>query len=693
MKYIDVIIDNKSEHTDIMYTYGCEDDSIRVGRKVYVPFARGNKIREGYVFSVSDEPDTEYKNLKFVDSLDGDICLSQEIIDTCKWMKHRYLCKYIDGIKCFTPAGSKSKRGKERNPFKGISVEADERPQLTDQQQAALSPVAEALDRGSHDRFLLYGVTGSGKTEVYMRAAEKCLQTGRQVIMLVPEISLTTQIIRRFIGRFGAEKIAVLHSRLSAGERYDEWTRIRNGRVDIVIGARSAVFAPLDRIGLVILDEEHETTYKSDMTPKYDTVEVALKRLQEHRGVLLAGSATPSIATFYRSEQGIYKRLELTERYNQVDLPKVRVVDMREELRSGNKSVISQQLYDGISTALENRQQVILFLNRRGYSTFISCRECGKVLECPDCGISLTYHKEKDRAVCHYCGHEIKPPKTCPDCGSKYIRYFGTGTEKVEEAVKEMFPDAAVERLDLDSSRKKGSLDGLLKRFGKGKTDILIGTQLVAKGLDFRNVALVGIVSADVTLHIPDYRSPERTFQLITQAAGRAGRGDIQGQVIIQSYTPENYAVQMAAKQDYRSFYEAELELRKYMGYPPYSDLFQIVFSGKEETVVKRAAEKWYDQVEGMLSSITTGIATEAKQLKTEVSAVADSQSADMQVFRPQPAPMNKIKETYRWCMLIKCPQGKRRMAAAVLERIKENDKSKKKEYAVTVDINPYSFI
>lgn len=670
MKYIDVVIDNKSEHTDVLYTYGCEDDHIKVGQKVYVPFARGNKIREAYVFRVSDRPEQEYSNLKYVDSIDDDICLSQEIIDTCKWMKHRYLCKYIDGVKCFTPAGARSKRGKVRDPFKNISIEEGIVPDLTEQQQEALALVEAALDAEQHDRFLLYGVTGSGKTEVYMRAAEKCIKNGRQVIMLVPEISLTTQMIHRFIGRFGRERLAVLHSRLSAGERYDEWMRIRSGCVDIVIGARSAVFAPLDRIGLIILDEEHETTYKSDMTPKYDTVEVALKRLQQHKGVLLAGSATPSVATFYRSQQGIYKRLELTERYNRTELPEVTVADMRQELRNGNRTIISQVLYDSIDSVLKGGQQVILFLNRRGYSTFISCRECGKVLECPNCGISLTYHKENDKAVCHYCGHEIKPPDICPECGSKYIRYFGTGTEKVEEVIKDLFPNAVVERLDLDSAKKKGSIDSMLKRFGKGKTDILIGTQLVAKGLDFRNVGLVGIVSADVTLHIPDYRSPERTFQLITQAAGRAGRGDVRGRVVIQSYTPENYAVQMAACQDYEGFYKTELELRKYMGYPPYSDLFQIVFSGKEETSVKNAAEKWYDSIMEVLN-----------------------EEDRMQVFKPQPAPMNKIKETYRWCMLIKSPQGRRRMYAEVLERIKENDKARKKEYAVTVDINPYSFV
>ena len=670
MKYIDVVIDNKSEHTDVMYTYGCEDDSVRVGQKVYVPFARGNKIREGYVFAVADEPDREYKNLKYVESLDEDICLDQEMIDTCIWMKHRYLCKYIDAVKCFTPAGSKSKRGKERNPYKGAEGEAVNVEKLTEEQEYAVGRVVSAIDDGRHERFLLHGVTGSGKTEVYMRAAEHCVKQGRSVIMLVPEISLTPQVIDRFIGRFGADRIAVLHSRLSAGERYDEWMRIRNGQVDIVIGARSAVFAPVGRLGLVILDEEHETTYKSDMTPKYDTVEVALKRLQSHRGVLICGSATPSVTTSYRADQGIYKKLELTERYNQVQLPHVEVVDMRMELRSGNRSVISQALYDGIDASLKEGKQIILFLNRRGYSTFISCRECGKVLECPHCGISLTYHKENDRARCHYCGHEIRPPKVCPDCGSKYIRYFGVGTEKVEETVKELFPDAVVERLDLDTVKKKGSIEAMLRRFRKGKTDILIGTQLVAKGLDFRNVGLVGIVSADVTLHIPDFRSPERTFQLITQAAGRAGRGDDIGNVIIQSYTPENYAVQKAAQQDYSGFYEEELGLRRLMGYPPFSDLFQVVFASKSEADAARGAELWYRDLTEMLSEEDAG-----------------------NVFRPQPAPMNKIKETYRSCMLIKCPQGRRKSYTEALEIIKEKNKDKKNTYAVTVDINPYSFV
>ncbi len=670
MKYIDVAIDNKSEHTDTLYTYGCEDDRVRIGQKVFVPFGLGDRVRDAYVFRVSDSPDKEYRTLKYAERLDEEICLTEEIMETCRWMKTRYLCKYIDAVKCFTPAGSKSKRGKERTPYKDAEGEPGAIPKLTAQQAAALKPIRQAIGAREHRRFLLYGVTGSGKTEVYMQAAARCLEAGRKAIMLVPEISLTKQIIGRFIGRFGAESIAVLHSRLSLGERHDEWMRIKKGMVSIVIGARSAVFAPFDDIGLIILDEEHEATYKSDMTPKYDAVEVALKRLQQHKGVLVCGSATPSVATFHRSEQGIYERLELTERYNQVALPQVTIADMREELREGNKTIISRALYRAMGRALEKGQQIILFLNRRGYATFVSCRECGAVLKCPDCGISLTYHKDGGKVTCHYCGHEEDAPETCPDCGSRYIRYFGTGTEKVEEIIGEFFPEVVIQRLDLDSTKRKGSIDRILDRFKKGKIHILIGTQLVAKGLDFRNVGLVGIIAADVTLNIPDFRSAERTFQLITQAAGRAGRGDETGKVIIQSYQPDHYAVRLAAKQDYNGFYQTEIKLRKYMEYPPYSDLIQIVFSSKEEEQARAAAEAWHEKTTEALQSEKKGC-----------------------VFRPQQAPMGKIKDTYRYCMLIKCPQGKRRRYTAALQEIKEAEKIKKKAYAVTVDINPYSFI
>ncbi len=471
--------------------------------------------------------------------------------------------------------GKPLKSGKTREPFKDEKGEHQPISSLTEEQESALQEICEAIHEDRHDIFLLHGVTGSGKTEVYMQAIGEALYKGKTAIMLVPEISLTKQIIDRFIGRFGSQEIAVLHSRLSLGERYDQWMRIREGKVKIVIGARSAVFAPFDNIGVIVIEEEHESTYKSDMTPKYETMEVAIIRAKANKGIVLAGSATPSVVSYSRCEEGIYKKLTLKERYNRVALPQVDLVDMRQELREGNRSVLSRELYLGMSEVLDQGKQVILFLNRRGYSTFVSCRECGYVVKCKDCDISLTHHKERNACVCHYCGHVEAAPVTCPQCGSPHIRYFGTGTEKLEEAVGELFENKKVGRLDLDTIRRKGSLEKILNDFGKGKIDILTGTQIVAKGLDFRNVGMVGIVSADVTLNIPDYRSAERTFQLITQAAGRAGRGDEVGRVVIQTYTPDNYAILAAADQNYQTFYEREIQGRKWMQYPPLATSFR----------------------------------------------------------------------------------------------------------------------
>ena len=434
MRYVDLVIDNKSEKTDQFYTYGCEDDSVRPGSKVYVSFGQGSALRDAYVFGVRDSLDSEIKNLKYVEKTDPEVSLTEEMISTCVWMKRRYLCKYIDAVRCFIPVGRKSARGKERNPFAEAEGEKQDIEKLTDEQEKALEKIGGAIDAGENRMFLLRGVTGSGKTEVYMQAIARTLEKGRKAIMLVPEISLTKQIIDRFIGRFGAENVAVLHSRLSDGERHDEWMRIRNGRVKIVIGARSAVFAPLDDIGIIVMDEEHETTYKSDMTPKYETSEVAIKRLKEHSGVFLMGSATPSVVSWNRACEGIYEKLELTERYNKVRLPDVEVTDMREELKSGNTGMFSRKLRRGIEDTLAEGRQVILFLNRRGYSSFVSCRECGEVIKCPDCGISMTYHKGEKRLICHYCGRTVRVPDKCPACGSRYIKYFGSGTEQIEEA-------------------------------------------------------------------------------------------------------------------------------------------------------------------------------------------------------------------------------------------------------------------
>lgn len=676
MKYANLVIDNKSDQTDQLYTYGVKDDA-KIGSKVYVPFARSRNLREAYVVETDEHSgDGLGKRLRYIEKVDDDVSLSEEMIRTALWMKKRYICRLIDAVNCFTPVGEKARRGQRKNPFAEEKGEPSSVKELTLQQAQILQRIGEAAKAKKHMRFLLHGVTGSGKTEIYIRAAQQVLEQGRNVIVLVPEIALTGQIIDRFIGRFGSGKVAVLHSKLSLGERYDQWKKVRDGcdgDGQIVIGARSAVFAPLENIGLIVIDEEHETTYKSDHTPKYDTIEVALKRVQDkdNNGILLLGSATPSVVSYQRAQEGIYELLELTERYNKVVLPEISIVDMREELKRGNRSIISSELCSKMKDTLEAGRQVILFLNRRGYSTFVSCRECGYVARCPGCGLSLTYHKAGGQAVCHYCGYHEPAPNKCPECGSKYIRYFGSGTEKLEEAVSDLFPEYAAERLDLDTVKRKGELTRKLKDFRSGKTQILIGTQIIAKGLDFRNVGLSGIVSADVSLNIPDFRSPERTFQLITQAAGRAGRGDSQGHVVIQTYSPEHYAVVFASQHDYKGFFETEKQLRAYMGYPPYSDLFQIVFTAKREDAAKDGAESWYERIRGRM-------AREDQEM----------------VFPPQQAYLGKIKDIYRYSMLIKCPQGRRAEYSRIVAAVREEDiEKKKKDYTAIVDINPYSFI
>lgn len=676
MKYANLVIDNKSDQTDQLYTYGVKDDA-KIGSKVYVPFARSRNLREAYVVETDEHSgDGLGKRLRYIEKVDDDVSLSEEMIRTALWMKKRYICRLIDAVNCFTPVGEKARRGQRKNPFAEEKGEPSSVKELTLQQAQILQRIGEAAKAKKHMRFLLHGVTGSGKTEIYIRAAQQVLEQGRNVIVLVPEIALTGQIIDRFIGRFGSGKVAVLHSKLSLGERYDQWKKVRDGcdgDGQIVIGARSAVFAPLENIGLIVIDEEHETTYKSDHTPKYDTIEVALKRVQDkdNNGILLLGSATPSVVSYQRAQEGIYELLELTERYNKVVLPEISIVDMREELKRGNRSIISSELCSKMKDTLEAGRQVILFLNRRGYSTFVSCRECGYVARCPGCGLSLTYHKAGGQAVCHYCGYHEPAPNKCPECGSKYIRYFGSGTEKLEEAVSDMFPEYAAERLDLDTVKRKGELTRKLKAFRSGKTQILIGTQIIAKGLDFRNVGLSGIVSADVSLNIPDFRSPERTFQLITQAAGRAGRGDSQGHVVIQTYSPEHYAVTFASQHDYKGFFETEKQLRAYMGYPPYSDLFQIVFTAKREDAAKDGAESWYERIRSRMTR----------------------EDQEM-VFPPQQAYLGKIKDIYRYSMLIKCPQGRRAEYSRIVAAVREEDiEKKKKDYTAIVDINPYSFI
>lgn len=666
MKYINVVVEHSSRHTDTYYTYAAPEE-VKTGDVVQVSFSRRSRPINAFVFEDEAEPDCAPSKIKEIAGLNPDISLNREMIETCIWMKRRYGIKYMDAVRCFVPGGKPSKAGKEKEPYKDAEGETQNIETLTPEQQRAVSMIEESVVSGRQDNYLIHGVTGSGKTEVYMQVIDRALKQGRTAIMLVPEIALTKQVTDRFIARFGKEKIAVLHSRLTRRERYDEWQRIRKGKARIVVGARLAVFAPLENIGVIIMDEEHESTYKSDMTPKYETVDIALKRLMHYSGVLVLGSATPSVVSYQRAKEGIYRLIELKERYNSNPMPKVELVDMRKELLAGNRTVFSGRLYRALEETLADGQQAILFLNRRGYSTFISCRECGKVMECPDCGISLTYHKKENAGICHYCGKKFRVPDICPDCGSRHIRYFGSGTEKVEEFTREIFPDRTVDRLDLDTAKNGREISSIISRFSKGKTDILIGTQLVAKGLDFKNVGLVGVVAADVSLHIPDYRSAERTFQLVTQAAGRAGRGDLEGLVVVQSYTPDNFALQAAKDYDYKGFFEKEIAVRQLMDYPPFTDLILVEFTSEKEKDALCAAENCRKFL------------------------LACDIEEHSEIFSPKLSYHFKGKNSVRYYILIKSPKGYRNKYIYYIDAFGANLVKQKSSCTMVIDVNPYS--
>lgn len=542
---------------------------------------------------------------------------------------------------------------------------------LTEEQGKIVKQIKEKGMDLKNNTVLIQGVTGSGKTELYMHLIHEVLKSGKNALVLVPEIALTIQTIQRFRGRFGRQHIAIVHSKLSEGERYDEWHRIKTEEVRVVIGVRSALFAPLKNIGIIVIDEEHEGTYKSEVAPKYDAIDLARRMGQLNYALVVLGSATPSLISNYRAESGLYTKYELKERYNQVPLPKTEIVDMAEELKRGNKTIFSLTLYEKITQALKDNKQVILFLNRRGYATFVSCRSCGYVAKCPTCDISLTYHQGRGHLSCHFCGYEMGPPKNCPDCNSRHIKYFGLGTEKVEEMAKNVFPQARVGRLDIDSTRKKGEMEKTLDQFGKGEINLLVGTQLVAKGLDFKEVAVVGILAADMSLNIPDYRSKERTFQLITQVAGRSGRGTTQGNVVIQTYTPHHFAVMTASNHDYDAFYKEEIENRKQLIYPPFSNIIYIVVSDKNKALG--------------LNSITA-FAQDLKEMKKNIDGIY--------LLGPQVAPISKINDFYRYQIIMKVDVKSYKKVLETLERMKH--KKTNGYYGnsrISIDFNPFNFM
>ena len=556
----------------------------------------------------------------------------------------------------------------ERDPLANKQIAKTENLQLTDEQQSAYNCVMSTMQEHRYNQFLLYGVTGSGKTEVYLQLIGEALKQNKTAIVLVPEISLTPQMIDRFIARFNQDEIAVLHSKLSIGERYDEWNKIKEGKAKIIIGARSAIFAPTENIGIIIIDEEHDSSYKSEAVPKYDAKEIAKKIAKENSCPLVLGSATPDLVTYYKAQEGKIELLELTKRANNSKLPEVKVVDLKMELANGNRSMLSVALHDSIENNLKEKRQTILFLNRRGYSTFIMCRECGYTVKCKNCNISMTYHKTENKLKCHYCGYEENVVTVCPECHSTKIRYFGTGTQRLEQEINKIFPQASTIRMDIDTVTKKNSHEEILNKFKNENIDILIGTQMVVKGHHFPNVTLVGVIAADSSLNIDDYRANERTFQLLTQVAGRAGRENLEGKVIIQTYNPENFSIICAQKQDYEMFFNTEIALRKQLKYPPFCDIMLIGFNSLSEKEIIELSNRVYNYLKNKL----------------------DGQ--DFIVLKPMPSPIDKIQNRYRWRIILK-GNITEEVNSIINECIQKIYEANYKNTRVTVDVNPNNMI
>lgn len=554
-----------------------------------------------------------------------------------------------------------------REPYDDTQIEQTQPLQLKEQQLNALLAINQAFDQRNHEVFVLHGVTGSGKTEVYLQAIDHVMKQGKEAIVLVPEISLTPQMVNRFKGRFGSD-VAVMHSALSKGERFDEWRKVHRKEVKVVVGARSAIFAPFENLGLIIIDEEHEASYKQEDHPRYHAKDVAIKRAKYHQCPVILGSATPTLETYARAKKGVYQLLEMPDRSNLSAMPQVEVVDMREELHSGNRTMFSTKLIEGIKERLDKNEQIVLFLNRRGYSTFVMCRDCGQVIECPHCDISLTYHQKQNRLKCHYCNYYEQVPHQCPSCESDTIRYFGTGTQKVEESLNKLIPEARIIRMDVDTTTKKGSHEMLLTKFAKKQADILLGTQMIAKGLDFPDVTLVGVLAADSLFNLPDFRASERTFQLITQVSGRAGRHHLAGEVIVQSYTPEHYSIEYAKNYDYQGFFAKEMAIRKAFQYPPYFYLTLITVSHpnryQAEEVTRTISQLLYKHL--------------SKQAK---------------ILGPTPSPIERIKNRYRFqCMIkYKYEPNQRNVLARILQYYE--DMMRKEDLMIQIDLQPYQLM
>lgn len=730
--YIGVIVDSEAASLDRIFTYKIPEhlkEHIKLGQIVKVPFGMGNKKINGFALKFINEIEDNIKIKEISSIVTTYPVITQKNIELIFEMKRRYFCSYIACIKLMIPTGITKGIGHKTSDvvcIKNELIEKLKKKPYTDIYDAikkyngmytkselnrefkfslssintmikhealmVLEKVVSRCDNRDFKRyeekvlnsnqykvvnsilnsgaikFLIHGVTGSGKTEIYMHLVKNMIEEGKESIILVPEISLTPQMVERFKGRFGSN-VSVFHSKLSDGERYDEWVRIKSGEVKVAVGARSAIFLPFSNLGLIVIDEEHEGSYKSESDPKYSAIEIGEMKSEIENCKLVLGSATPAIDTYYKCVNNEYKLLSITERADGASMPEISVVDMREELKENNKSMFSRELYEAIKETLEKKEQIILFLNRRGFSTFVSCRKCGFVFKCKNCDVPLTYHSDKKYLICHYCGSTEEIPKVCPKCGSKYVKYFGVGTERVEREVKKIFSDARVLRMDKDTTGKKNSYELIYNSFKNGGADILIGTQMIAKGFDFKEVTLVGIVAADLTLNIPDYRAAERTFQLISQVSGRAGRGNKKGRVIIQTYTPESYAIRYSSENDYKSFYKTEIALREGMKYPPFSKICIVNMSSKNEALLIK-----YTQIIGNF-------------LKNKFTSCDN-----IDILGPCPSPIGKINEFYRWQVLLK-GEVTYDTANYIKKSIYEILKKDYNVIRISVDINPLSLL
>lgn len=637
------------------YTYLIPDEMVcQVGCRVIAPLGR-RKVT-GYVVAVHDREPTDFTVRPIERVLDEIPLFSSRHIELAAWMASLYLCSQGEALSLMIPSGRKEMTLPSFDASDPVSSAPRE---LSSHQKRAL----EAILTEEHDLFYLFGVTGSGKTEVFLSAAQEVIAQGSGVIYLVPEISLTHQLSQAVSARFG-HRAALLHSGLSASQRLKEWKRIASGEVDLVIGARSAIFAPLERIGLIIIDEEHENSYKSGTTPRYHARQIAFQRAQTDQAKVLMGSATPSLEAWSLMGSQRIRRLDLPERVSGGSMPRMSVVDM-----TGSSRIISRELQQRITEVLSRKRQVILFLNRRGFSYFFHCRSCSYEMSCPHCSVAMTYHKHKDLMVCHYCGAQARPVRVCPECGSLDVGYSGFGTEMVEQTVKQLFPNASCARVDADMVKKKEYLRDTLEAFRKGEIDILLGTQMVAKGLNFPGVELVGIVLADSALHLPDFRAQERTFGLLVQVAGRAGRFSSEGQVVIQTFHPSNPAVLYAERGDLEAFYEQELEVRTQLGFPPIYRMCRLVFRSPSQKRVEECADA-------------------AGELLEQI--IEQSNTEGVSILGPAAPPIERIARNYRFQLILKGRQLKG--LHAVLTRFRYTFEIPYGIY-MEIDIDPISLL